>query len=103
VSVPDTSWLEKLSENQRMVADLVGVDNFKKLMDTYGGTYVYIPKAGRADRLERNEQIKSEFNGYNFRELALKYDLSEVWIRNIVSDRVKIVRAQPINGQLTLF
>ncbi len=71
-------------------------------MEEYGGTCFYIPKMDKIERMERNEQIKAEFDGYNFRELAQKFSLTEVSIRSIVSDKVREVRARPMDGQLSL-
>ena len=93
---------ENLSPVQQQVADIIGQDNFQKLMEVYGGTYLYIPKVDRLERLGRNEQIRAEFDGYNFRPLAQKYGLTEVTIRSIVSDKVREIRAQPMDGQLSL-
>ena len=64
--------LEDLSEGQQEVAALIGPENFRKLMEVYGGAYLYIPKTDRLERMERNERIRAEFDGYNFRELARK-------------------------------
>ena len=36
----------------------------------------------------RNKRIRSEFNGYNWGELARKYNLHEKTIRNIVSGEI---------------
>lgn len=102
MSAMDNLQLEDLDEERQQVARLIGLDNFKKLMEVYGGVYLYIPKADKLERIERNEQIRAEFNGYNFRELARKYDLTEVSIRSIVSDKVREVRARPMDGQLSL-
>lgn len=97
--------LEDLSEGQQEVAALIGPENFRKLMEVYGGAYLYIPKTDRLERMERmerNERIRAEFDGYNFRELARKYDLTEITIRSIVSDKVRELRARPMDGQLSL-
>ncbi len=94
--------LEDLDQEQQEVAELIGLDSYKKLMAEYGGMSIYIPKADRLERMERNDKIRSEFDGYNFRELAIKYGLTEVSIRNIVSDKVRELRARPMDGQLTL-
>lgn len=102
MSVLDELHLEGLSEGQQEVAELIGLDNFKKLMEVYGGVYIYIPKTDKLDRMERNECIRADFDGYNFRELAKKYDLTEVSIRNIVSDKVRELRTRPMDGQLSL-
>ena len=91
-----------MSQEQKKIADLIGKDNFKKLMEEYGGTYFYIPKMDKIERMEMNEQIKAEFDGYNFRELAQKFSLTEVSIRSIVSDKMREVRARPMDGQLSL-
>lgn len=94
--------LEDLDQEQQEVAELIGLDSYKKLMAEYGGMSIYIPKADRLERMERNDKIRSEFDGYNFRELAMKYGLTEVSIRSIVSDKVRELRARPMDGQLTL-
>ena len=102
MSAQEEIRLEDLSEGQQEVAALIGPENFRKLMEVYGGAYLYIPKTDRLERMERNERIRAEFDGYNFRELARKYDLTEITIRSIVSDKIREVRAQPIDGQLSL-
>ena len=102
MSAQEEIRLEDLSEGQQEVAALIGPENFRKLMEAYGGAYLYIPKTDRLERMERNERIRAEFDGYNFRELARKYDLTEITIRSIVSDKIREVRAQPIDGQLSL-
>ena len=102
MSAQEDIRLEDLSEGQQEVAALIGPENFRKLMEVYGGAYLYIPKTDRLERMERNERIRAEFDGYNFRELARKYDLTEITIRSIVSDKVRELRAQPMDGQLSL-
>ena len=102
MSAQEEIRLEDLSEGQQKVAALIGPENFRKLMEVYGGAYLYIPKTDRLERMERNERIRAEFDGYNFRELARKYDLTEITIRSIVSDKVRELRARPMDGQLSL-
>lgn len=102
MSEDDDLLMGELDEEKQQVARLIGLENYRKLMETYGGVYIYIPKTDRMKRTERNEKIRSEFNGYNYRELAQKYDLTEVSIRGIVSDKVREIRAQPMDGQLSL-
>lgn len=102
MSAQEEIRLEDLSEGQQEVAALIGPENFGKLMEVYGGAYLYIPKTDRLERMERNERIRAEFDGYNFRELARKYDLTEITIRSIVSDKVRELRARPMDGQLSL-
>lgn len=102
MSEEDGLLLEELDEEKQEVARLIGLENYRKLMEAYGGVYLYIPKTDRMKRTERNEKIRGEFNGYNYRELAQKYELTEVTIRSIVSDKVREIRARPMDGQLSL-
>lgn len=92
-----------LNEEQLQLAELIGLDNFKKLVLTFGGLNLYIPKKDSFNRAARNEEIRRKFTGSNFKELAAEYDLTEVQIRSIVSDIVREVRARPIDGQVNLF
>ena len=93
----------RLNEEQRELADLIGMENLKRMIETYGGCRIYIPKPDGFIRISRNERIQREFTGYNYRELALKYKLTEQMIRLIVADIEKEVRARPPEGQMCLF
>ena len=66
------------------------------------GTSIYIPKIESLEKTVRDELIKEEFDGSNYKELALKYGLTETWIRNIVLDKAKEIKARPIDGQMNL-
>lgn len=37
--------LSHLNEDQQEVVDIIGMDNYKDLIDTFGGTPIWIPKA----------------------------------------------------------
>ena len=102
MSALENIHLEDLDQEQQEVAVLIGLENYKKLMAEYGGVSIYIPKADRLERMERNDKIRDEFTGYNFRELAVKYGLTEVSIRSIVADKVRQLRARPLDGQMSL-
>ncbi|MBF8984527.1 DNA-binding protein [Lutibacter sp. B2] len=69
------------------VAEIIGKDNTKKLMYEFGGTILYIPKGGF--KSERDKQILEEYDGYNTKQLAKKYDLCEKQIKNIIRRREK--------------
>lgn len=93
--------LEDLDQEQQEVAEVIGLENYKQLMARYGGTSIYIPKTDRRERRDRNEQIRSAFNGYNFRELAQKFGLTEVTIRSIFGvDGVTDITSYTLNGAL---
>ena len=78
---------EDLSQEHQGIADLIGLDVFKTLERKYGGTYLYIPKEDNITRPILNTMIKTEFTGSNIRELAKKYQLSEVQIRYIIAPK----------------
>lgn len=95
--------IEDLSEEQREIAELVGMEGYIRLSKVYGGTTVYIAKAEEvARRSDRDERIREEFNGTNYSELAIKYGLSEMWVRNIVSEKVEEIRKAPFKGQMNI-
>ncbi len=81
----------QLSDEQAELMNLIGADAYKKLVENYGGCSIYICHPDTLDRLQRNRQIFSEFNGNNYRELAKKYRLSENAIRNIITEMLKTV------------
>lgn len=64
MSAPETSWLEDLSQEQKKIADLIGEDNFKKLMEEYGGTYFYIPKTDKIGGIANGHKIRRRGGGY---------------------------------------
>lgn len=52
---------------------------------------------------QRNQKIRGEFNGYNFFELARRYELTQRQIRNIVADETVKQRGKPMENQITFF
>jgi Mor family transcriptional regulator len=64
-------------------AKIVGAENLYEFALNYGGATLYIPKPEHIIREARNNLIKQEFNGFNHKELAKKYRLTEEWIRRI--------------------
>lgn len=84
-------WIDELTaddlpEPYRQIAQLIGVKNTVSLADALGGTHIYLPKVESALRSLRDRKIRQEFTGYNYRELAHKYDLTEKWVRAIVAE-----------------
>ena len=63
-----------------------------RLTDHWGGQLINIPKDFRRRQPEREAQISQEFNGSNYGELAIKYDMCEHSVRKLLT-RVK-ARAQ---------
>ena len=99
----DKVKLDNLDEEQKSLVEIIGLEGFKALVRAYNGTSIYIPKIESLEKEVRDEMIREEFNGGNYKELALKYGLTEVWIRNIVMEKAKEIRARPIEGQISMF
>lgn len=95
--------MEELREEQRQIAEVIGLESYLQLAKRFGGTSIYIAKAEEIlNRKNRDEQIRNEFDGCNYAQLAGKYGLTEVWIRNIVLEKAKEIRAKPMEGQISL-
>ncbi len=91
--------LEQLSGDQRELAETVGLEAYRKLVTSYGGSHVYICKSETVLRELRNSEIRNKFNGYNYHELAKEYNLSDKTVREIVSG----IKDIPIDGQMNFF
>ena len=95
--------LDDLREEQKQIAEVIGVDAYLDLTRAFGGTSIYIAKAEEIlKRADRDRQIREEFNGSNYAQLAIKYGLTEVWIRNIVYDKAVEIKRKPLDGQMNL-
>lgn len=79
--------IEELPQAYQEVAGIVGVEAAVKLSSSLGGLPFYFPKIEGLIEQKRNEMIRKEFNGSNYRDLAKKYKLTEVWIRQIVDHK----------------
>jgi Mor family transcriptional regulator len=55
-----------------------------KILDESFHSVVYFPFAEVFDKIERNRKIYSEFKGNNLREVASKYKLTQMQVRNIL-------------------
>lgn len=98
----DQIEVKDLDEDQRELAELIGIETYRRLVRTYGGTSVYIPKAESLEKAVRDRQIKEEFDGANYRELAKRYGLTEAWVRSITQERLEEIRRTPIPGQMDI-
>ena len=76
--------IDDLDEEQRDLAECIGIDSYKRLITDYGGCTVTIRVPDGILRAIRNRHIKNDFNGYNYRALSVKYGLHEKTVRNII-------------------
>ena len=95
----DRLEFENLTDDQRNLAQIIGIDNYKKLVHHFGGCSIYIYKEDTIIKDIRDKEIVSRFNGDNYKELAIEYNLAERTIREIVTDKFKMKN----DDQITLF
>lgn len=75
---------EDFPKNFRRIVDILGIPLAVQLVKNSGGINQYIPMYDSIIFPARDRLILQEFNGANYQELALKYKVSEVWVRNII-------------------
>lgn len=103
MSLLEKLTLDDLDEDQRELAECIGLEAYKNLLRNYAGSYIYVCKPDTITANVRDEQIRKEFNGYNYLDLAKKFNLSEISIRRIISPVLKAVKAAPLPGQTSFF
>lgn len=80
-----------LTIENELLLKIVGIEKFLLLTKELGGVAIYVQKYNTVLKMIRNSYIAQEFNGYNLKELSKKYDLSEQWIKKIVTDNSKVL------------
>ena len=71
------------------IAKKLGIEKAKWLFEEFGGTSVYFPTEKMIYKAARDREIVSEYNGFNHKELAAKYNMSESYIRAIINKNKK--------------
>ena len=74
-----------IPEEYRDIVDTIGMEAFIQLTLLCGGQTLYIPKRESLERGARDREIRSRFNGANYRALASQFRLSERQIRKIIN------------------
>lgn len=87
--------LEDIAERYRDIVAIVGIEKFVELSNYARGDEIYFPKVENIVSPARNRRIKKEYNGFNDKELADKYNLTIKQIWNILKD-------EPPAGQMTI-
>lgn len=75
--------IEDIPNSHKDIAQYIGIDSFKKLVELLGGSSLYIPKESSLTRPIRNRIIREKFNG-DYKSLAREYDITQTQVRNIV-------------------
>ncbi len=85
----DGEWIKDIQISDlppayQEVAEIIGVENAVKLSAHLGGLPFYFPKINGLIERKRNEMIrKDRAAGLDYKEIAKKYHLTEVWTRQI--------------------
>ena len=69
------------------IARELGIERAKLLFKEFGGTSVYFPTEKMIYKEARDREIISEYNGFNIRYLASKYNMSEGYVRYIIREK----------------
>ena len=67
------------------IAMELGIDKVKALFKEFGGTLVYFPIEKMIYKEPRDRSIMADYNGFNHKELAIKYNMSESYISAIIN------------------
>ncbi len=59
MSALDRVQMSDLDEEQQQVAELIGLDNYKRLVSVFGGLSIYIPKADAWERSSTDTTSRS--------------------------------------------
>lgn len=85
----DKITMEDLTEEQRSIAEVIGIEGYRLLVERLGGQSIYIAKLDTMQRGLRDKEILEAFNGSNYAELARRYNLTERAVRNICDNSPK--------------
>lgn len=99
----DNIDIEDLDDPYYEIANKLGLKIAVEIAKMFQGSQIYFPKLEKTCSPKRKELIRSEFNGYNFKELAHKYGYSERWIREICSNITSKIRNKPLKNQISMF
>lgn len=83
----ETITADSLEGEQKEIAECIGIEAYRKISEQFGGSTIYIQKPDTLSKIKRNDEIRKLFNGKNYRSLALRFNLSENYIRLIVSHK----------------
>jgi Mor family transcriptional regulator len=92
----ETAVKESTDETIVALRRAIGVSGTLAIIEQLGGGQIYFPKENTIIKEERESCIYNDFNsGLSFREIAVKYSVSESQARYIVKKRGKNKRDRP--------
>lgn len=91
----------QLRNEQRELADVIGLEAYKKLITHYAGSFLYICKPDTILKEIRDNEIREKFDGCNYGQLAREYNLAEATVRDIVAEKRRQLKEEPLAGQMS--
>ena len=86
----ETAVIESDDETIVALRQTIGVNSTLAIIEKLGGRQIYLPQENTIIREERESCIYNDFNnGLSFREIAVRYSVSEAQARYIVKKRMK--------------
>lgn len=82
--------ISDLNENHQRMAEIIGLDNYLKLVEEYGDTIINIPSMSFVARGFKYACILREFDGTNLSLLATKYNVSERTVYRLLNNEIQI-------------
>ncbi len=101
MNIDKLTSIDQLRDDQKELAETIGLEAYKRLIKNYGGNQLYIQQTDSVLKDVRDKELNEKFDGTNYRKLSLEYGISEMTIRDIVSDKRKRLRLAPIEGQMS--
>lgn len=87
MAMSDLVELRHLNEDQQAVADIIGMDSYRALMDVYGGDRIWIPKAKSllpAAELADHARCRKQ-SGYSIEQIAREMELTPSDVRKLLA------------------
>lgn len=77
----DQIRVDNLIDEQREIAEITGIEAYRDLVRHFSGEQIRIWSIARLTKRLRDDQICSEYDGHNTKQLARKYHLSDqtIW------------------------
>lgn len=78
------NWDSTLDYPYNLLYDIIGYDGIETICNSIGGTTLYIPSLQHMFKAAIIDQMQKDFNGTNYRDMALSYGLTERTVRNYI-------------------
>ena len=77
-------YLSEIIQPFDALIEKIGFENLCALAEEFGGGYIYIPTSRNMFKDCLKSALINEFDGFNYRALAKKYDFSVISVKRFV-------------------